>query len=109
MTSNSQQSLTTIVNRIARFATKTRSKYDQLRDFRLNVKLIVFRVAFKHDVRRNFDKRKNDHSRDFDYTRNKSAIRTCSRLIDFAISQRTNRSRNKLTTDRANERAKNET
>jgi hypothetical protein len=108
MTSNLQRSLTTIANKIVRSATKIRSKYDRLRVRLFVEQLIVFLAAFRHDVRRNSDKRENDRSRDFDYTRNNSAIRTCSRLIDFAASQRTNRSRNKLTADRANERTENE-
>jgi hypothetical protein len=86
MTSNSQQLLTAIANKIFRFATKTRNKYDRLRVFRFVAKFIVFLAAFTHDVRENFDKREICRFREFDCNRNISAIRTCSRLIDFAIS-----------------------
>ncbi len=108
MTSNSQRSLTAMANKIVRSATKIRSKYDQLRVRFFVEQLIVSLAAFRHDVRRNSDTHEICRFREFDCTRNISAIRTCSRLIDFAASQRTNRSRNTLTADQANERAENE-
>jgi hypothetical protein len=107
MTSNSQQLLTAIANKIFRSATKTRNKYDRLRVLRFVAKLIVFLAAFTHAVRESFDKREICRFREFDCSRNISAIRTCSRLIDFAASQRTNRSRNTLTAVRADVRTEN--
>jgi hypothetical protein len=107
MTSNSQQLLTAIVNKIFRSATKTRNKYDRLRVLRFVAKLIVFLAAFTHDVLESLDKREICRFRKFDCSRNISAIRTCSRLIDFAVSQRTNRSRNTLIAVRINVRAEN--
>jgi hypothetical protein len=107
MMSNSQQLLAAIANKIFRSATKTRSKYDRLRVLRFVAKLIVFLAAFTHDVRKSLDKREICCFREFDCSRNISAIRTCSRLIDFAASQRTNRSRNTLTAVRADVRTEN--
>jgi hypothetical protein len=107
MTSNSQQLLATIANKIFRSATKTRNKCDRLRVLRFVAKFIVFLAAFTHDVRKSSDKREICRFREFDCNRNISAIRTCSRLIDFAISQRTNRLRNTLIAVRANVRAEN--
>jgi hypothetical protein len=107
MTSNSQQLLTAIANKIFRSATKTRNKYDRLRVFRFVAKFIVFLAAFTHDVRESLDKREICRFREFDCNRNISTIRICSRLIDFAVSQRTNRLRNTLTAARANVRAEN--
>jgi hypothetical protein len=107
MTSNSQQLLTAIANKISRSATKTRNKYDRLRVLLFVVRFIVFLAAFTHDVSKSFDKCEICRFREFDCTRNISAIRTCLHLIDFATSQRTNRFRNTLTADRANVRVKN--
>jgi hypothetical protein len=94
MTSNSQQLLTTIANKIFRSATKTRNKYNRLRILRFVAKFIVFLAAFTHAVRKSLDKREICRFREFDCNRNTSTIsnvlafnRFCSFAANKSISK----------------------